>query len=259
MNILQERARERARELVGNGYIYGAKGQTCTASFREGQARQYPDQADNILRVGAKWDGKPVWDCAQLTRTVAAAAGVTLVSGATSQWRKTAWARSGSIDTLPREDFAFVYRQSGGVMQHTGVAVGDGTCIHARGTAYGVVQQSMAQYAWTHWASPWEGAGEGTEEGGGGFMAVLYKATVTAPTGNTVRVRDQPGGKVLGTLPIGTVADVYAESPGWSMIGYQGGTGYMQCGFLARVGDGGLEARVKALEEWRKAVEGASA
>lgn len=255
MNDPQNKARARARELVGNGYIYGAKGQTCTPAFRSGQAKQYPDQIDNILRVGAKWDGKPVWDCAQLTRTVAAAAEVTLVSGATSQWRKTAWARSGTIDTLPREGFAFVYRQSGEVMQHTGVALGNGTCIHARGTAYGVVEQSMDQYAWTHWASPWEG--KETEEGGSGEMETLCKATVTAPKGKTVRVREQPGGKVLGTLPVGSVVDVFAESPGWWTIGYQGKRAYMQCGFLARVSDGGLEARVKALEEWRKVLEGA--
>ena len=66
---------EKALSLVGQGYIYGAKGQTCSPAFRRQQAQQYPEQADTILGTGEKWDGKPVWDCAQLTRAAAKAAG----------------------------------------------------------------------------------------------------------------------------------------------------------------------------------------
>ena len=53
----------------------------------------------------------------------------------------------------------FLFRRQKGsaaVMAHAGLALGDGTCVHARGTAYGVVRQSVNGYAWTHWASPWE-------------------------------------------------------------------------------------------------------
>ena len=96
-----ERAAAFARSKIGQGYIYGAKGQTCTAAFRRQQAQQYHEQAQNILVTGAKWDGRPVWDCAQLTRYAAKAAGVELPSGATSQWRKGPWKRKGTIDSLP--------------------------------------------------------------------------------------------------------------------------------------------------------------
>lgn len=149
--------KEKALSLVGQGYIYGAKGQTCSLAFRQQQAKQYPDQAERILDTGAKWDGKPVWDCAQLTRAVAKVGGVSLVSGATSQWTKTDWDARGTIDTIPENELVFVFRQSttnSAKMQHVGVALGDGTCVHARGTAYGVVKQTMNQYAWTHWARP---------------------------------------------------------------------------------------------------------
>jgi len=122
-----------ARSKIGQGYIYGAKGQTCSAAFRRQQAAQYPDQAQNILVTGAKWDGRPVWDCAQLTRYAAKAAGVELPSGATSQWRKGPWKRKGTIDTLPEGEVVYLYRQKGTIMQHTGLALGDGTCVHARG------------------------------------------------------------------------------------------------------------------------------
>lgn len=160
---MTEAVKAKTLSLVGQGYIYGARGQICSKAFREQQARQYPEQADKILGTGAKWDGVPVWDCAQLTREVCKQAGVSLVSGATSQWTKTAWNDRGEIDTIPEHELVLVYRQSSAnaaKMQHTGVALGDGTCVHARGTAYGVVRQQMHEYAWTHWARPEWSAGQ---------------------------------------------------------------------------------------------------
>jgi len=227
---------EKALSLVGQGYIYGAKGQTCSPAFRQQQAEQYPEQADNILNTGAKWDGKPVWDCAQLTRAVAKAAGVTLVSGATSQWEKTDWAERGEISTIPAGKTAFVYRQNKtnpNVMQHTGVALGDGTCVHARGTAYGVVRQKMSEHAWTHWAIPkWE---EVEKEGD-----AMYQAYVTADTGSTVNMRSSPArsGSIVIQVPLETVVDVLAVDGSWSKIREPGGkTGWMMSAYLQRKTD----------------------
>lgn len=221
---------EKALSLVGQGYIYGAKGQTCSPDFRQQQAEQYPEQADNILNTGAKWDGMPVWDCAQLTRAVAKEGGVSLVSGATSQWDKTDWAKKGTIDTIPPGETVFVYRRKNGsstVMQHTGVALGDGTCVHARGTKYGVVRQDMSQHAWTHWAKPiWN------EEEDPVSLDVIYQAVVIAQSGKTVNMRAEPGGKVIQTIPIGEVVDVLDESTGWRKILYHSNVGYMQQAFL---------------------------
>lgn len=221
---------EKALSLVGQGYIYGAKGQICSPAFRLGQAQQYPDQYDNIMNVGEKWDGSPVWDCAQLTRAVAKEGGVSLVSGATSQWDKTDWAKKGTIDTIPPGETVFVYRRKNGsstVMQHTGVALGDGTCVHARGTKYGVVRQDMSQHTWTHWAKPiWN------EEEDPVSLDVIYQAVVIAQSGKTVNMRSEPGGKVIQTIPIGEVVDVLDESTGWRKILYHSNVGYMQQAFL---------------------------
>lgn len=148
---------KKALSLVGLGYIYGAQGQVCSPAFRRQQANQYPEQADKIMGVGAKWDGVRVWECAQLTQEVAAVSGVKLPSGATSQWTKTDWDERGTIDTLPTNELVFVYRQSktnAAKMQHTGVYLGDGTVVDARGTADGVVHEPIEHYAWTHWARP---------------------------------------------------------------------------------------------------------
>lgn len=233
-----KRAAEKALSLVGQGYIYGAKGQICSLAFRQQQAAQYPEQADNILGTGAKWDGQPVWDCAQLTRACAAEAGVTLVSGATSQWKQRIWRRKGTIDTLPAGEVVFVYRQADGSMQHTGVAIGDGTCVHARGTAYGVVQQPMSGYAWTHWASP-----------AGDEPVTIAQAEVWAPNGSTVNVRAEPGGSIVARLPIGTRVEITAQSAGWSAIRHEGGTAYMQSAFLRERAEKTLEERVSEIEQ----------
>lgn len=254
-----EAAKARALALVGQGYIYGARGQTCSPAFRRQQAAQYPDQANYILDVGAKWDGCPVWDCAQLTRTVAAAAGGSLPSGATSQWNKGPWVRRGTIDTLPQGELVFLYRRQNGsttVMAHTGVALGDGTCVHARGTAYGVVRQDMAQHAWTHWADLWAASESNDSEVE--KVEPLYRATVVAESGSTVRVRAEPGGRVIESLKLGTEVDVLAEAAGWYKIAYGNGkNGYMASAFLCRVGGESLEglaARVAEIEKRLDAV-----
>lgn len=212
-----ERAAAFARSKIGQGYIYGAKGQTCSAAFRRQQAQQYPDQAQNILVTGAKWDGRPVWDCAQLTRYAAKAAGVELPSGATSQWRKGPWKRKGTIDTLPEGEVVYLYRQKGSIMQHTGLALGDGTCVHARGTAYGVVHQPVKDYPWTHWASPWEA--ESTSQPVE-TVDPMTEATVYAENSLPVKLRNKPsqGENLYWYVQSDTPVTIRQPKKEWSQI-----------------------------------------
>lgn len=143
----------RANTLVGCGYIYGATGWICTQKRLDQQAKQYPMYAQQIERYGPKWLGKPCYDCAQLTREVARQAGVSLPSGATSQWRASSlWSEQDVIDTLPREGGLFLYTMRDGRMTHTGVTVGDGEEVDARGHAYGVVRRTIPGTSFTHWA-----------------------------------------------------------------------------------------------------------
>ena len=243
-----------ALSKVGQGYIYGAKGQVCTEKFRRQQANQYPDQAKYILNVGRKWDGVPVWDCAQLTRYAARAAGVTLPSGATSQWRKGPWKRKGEIGTLPEGEVLFLYRQNGSVMQHTGIALGDGTCAHARGTAYGVVLQPLSGYAWTHWASPWEDLRTPEKEG----ETDMETAIVHADSGSTVRMRSGPGKGYTPVLsvPVDMEVEVLEWGPEWSRIRVDGEEGYMMSQYLHRPANGAtLEQRLAELEKRMSQIE----
>lgn len=255
-----QKAIEKALSLVGQGYIYGAKGQKCSQKFREGQAAQYPEQAENILGEGAKWDGMPVWDCAQLTRAVAREGDETLVSGATSQWKKTNWKEAGEMATMPDGKALFLYRRKTGsttTMQHTGFALGDGTVVHARGTAYGVVRQNVADYPWTHWAmleddanvnpphpspsaTPFpQGEGSGGGEDNKGGMNMLYEARVNAASGGTVNIRTAASANAsrVERVPVFATVKVLEEGDGWHRVQYEGYTGWMMAQYLTRVTD----------------------
>ena len=244
---------EKALSLVGQGYIYGAKGQKCSPAFRQQQAEQYPEYAENILFIGAKWDGVPVWDCAQLTRAVAKAGGETLVSGATSQWKKTKWKKSGEIATIPPDTPCFVYRQDGNVMQHTGFCLGDGSVVDARGTAKGVVHEALDAYPWTHWGVMNEDAGalpphqspaataspqgEANEEEGSTDM--LYPATAKAADSGSINLRSGPS-KAAGRIdrvPSGSTIHVLEEGTDWHRVRYEGKEGYMMAQYIHRQTD----------------------
>ncbi len=135
------------------GYIMGATGWICTQARLDAQAKQYPDYAAKIYKYGPQWIGIKCYDCAQLTRTCAEAAGYKLVSGATSQWNQDTWEDKGTIDTLPADSRGIMlFRQDGSKMAHVAVCLGDGTEAEALGHQYGVVRRSMAGRSFTHWA-----------------------------------------------------------------------------------------------------------
>lgn len=242
---------------VGDGYIYGSTGWTCSPARREQQAKQYPEYQNNILNVGAKWDGKTCWDCATFTRACAKAGGATLPSGATSQWRSGAWAVKGTIDQLPEGAVAMLYRQKGKIMQHTGLYLGDGTVIDARGTKYGVMHQARDKYAWSHYAIPkgWSGAKEEKGED-----QTVQTMVVTANSGNTVNLRTRPdtASPVLAKVPIDEAVQVLGVEDDWATIQRDGVTGYMMAQYLKAQGETTptLAERVKQLEERVAALEG---
>lgn len=94
-----------------------------------------------------------MWECAQFTRYAWKQAGVELPSGATSQWNKTDWEQSGLVSEMP-ETVCSVFRWDGKSMAHTGLYVGDGIVIHAKGTKNGVIKDTMTNYPWTHYGVP---------------------------------------------------------------------------------------------------------
>lgn len=166
-------AREWALSRVGCPYIMGGTGQFCTIAYRKARAAQYPGSAEKIKATcqrlrgaatsckGCRWyddaagTGKRAYDCAQLTRWCMDAVGIKLVSGATSQWTRTAWAEKGEIASLPEARLCLVFRQDApGKMGHVGLYLGDGTVVHAKGHVWGVVREKLAATRFTHWGIP---------------------------------------------------------------------------------------------------------
>lgn len=139
------------------GYIWGTTGQTCTQALINSKATQYPDHVDpDIVK---KWIGKQVFDCQGFVQQAMKQVGINMVSGATSQWKKTTFIASGTIDTIPLDKVCCLYRQDTtdkNKMAHTGLYLGDGqSFIHAAGSKTGVVKSTLKAYGrWTHWGIP---------------------------------------------------------------------------------------------------------
>jgi cell wall-associated NlpC family hydrolase len=160
------------QERVGCPYIYGGTGQPCTPAYRQARAAQYPDKAEKIKKncprmmgqattcVDCRWCdpetgvGKLAYDCAQLSRGAMAAVGISLVSGANSQWHQTAWAERGPIADMPRSKVCLVFRDDGDKMGHVGIYTGDGYVVHAKGHDYGVVRERLEDTKFTHAGIP---------------------------------------------------------------------------------------------------------
>ena len=67
-----------------------------------------------------------------------------------------------------------------------------------------------------------------------------YRAIVTANNGRTVNLRAQPDKKstIIGRVPIGDSVQVTEDLDEWSKVSWNGKTGYMMTGFLAKADPG---------------------
>lgn len=173
MNERVETVKSWLIEQVGCPYIFGATKKACTPDYRRAKMDQYPQYAEMIKRncprlmgrasscAGCKWArdgvGRLAYDCAQLTRFALETVGIALVSGANSQWQKTAFVVKGEIKDMPKSLYAMVFREdSDGRKHHVGNYMGDGWVVHAKGHDYGVVCERLEDIdkPFTHFGIP---------------------------------------------------------------------------------------------------------
>ncbi len=238
---------------VGCPYLMGGTGQPCTKAYREARAAQYPGSAAKIKKNCQRMNGGPntckgcqyfdestgqgkrAYDCAQLVRWAMDAVGIKMVSGATSQWLETKWAVLGEMDTLPADKMVILYRKDdNGKMGHTGVALGDGSCVHAKGHDYGVVREGIAAYGrWTHWAIP-EGLYSDLLDTSGDEE--IYEVT---DTDVALRRGMSTATEVITRIKKGTLVDGRSIGGAWIAVTYKGNNGYMMAEFLRPVNDPG--------------------
>lgn len=229
-----DRLKEWALSKIGCGYVWGATGYVLTQSKLDSLKEQYPDYVNES--IVKKWIGKEVYDCAQFTRQAAKQVGITLVSGASSQWKKTEWEAKGTIESLPVDKVCFLYRESpeANPMQHTGIYLGDGMVADARGSKSGVLHSAFTSYKWTHWAMP-KGLYDNVEVKEQEVLPMLYQAKVKADSGKTVRMRAaaDSGAAVLKNIKLGEIVDVVEETDDtWRKIVFEGQVGFMMKKFL---------------------------
>ena len=228
-------------EAVGCPYVYGATGQKCTAAYRRARMEQYPGSAEAIKKncqvlsgksatcYGCKYNGKKAYDCAQLTRFAAKAIGAEIPSGATSQWNKVDWAQKGVLDSLPLHQVCFLYLERDGKMGHTGVYLGDGTVIDARGHSAGVVHRKLDDVKWTHWALLKQQEIEDEKEGNAVAKFIV--------TGNRLALREKPATSATVLLRMDTGTEIAGEAVNdeWVKITVNGKVGYSMAKHLAQV------------------------
>lgn len=246
-----EQAKTWLLSRVGNPYLMGGTGQFCTVSYRQARAAQYPESAakikNNCPRMSGKaatckgcryfddstGNGKRAYDCAQLVKWCMDEIGIEMVSGATSQWKKTNWERMGEIDTLPENTLCIVFRQDApGKMGHVGIALGDGSAVHAKGHDYGVVREGIKAYGkWTHWAIP---AGLYSDAPRQELKLTDYEVTGTRLA---LRAGMSTAAKVITRMEKGTIVQAANVSSDWMLVNFDGVEGYAMAQYFRAAED----------------------
>lgn len=241
-----EAVRAWALARVGNPYIMGGTGQFCTPAYRKARAAQYPASASKITKNcqrmrgdatscrGCRYydeaaqTGKRAYDCAQFTRWAMDHVGISLVSGATSQWQRTHWEQIGEIDTIPAGKMCLVFRQdSPGKMGHVGLALGDGSVVHAKGHDYGVVREGLDSYGrFTHWGIP-QGLYSDTQD-------KTEQRSEYEVTGTRLALREgmTTSSRVLARMETGTILRGTPATPEWIATEYNGIAGFAMAQYL---------------------------
>lgn len=144
-----------ARSRIGDPYVFGARGETCTPSSR----RSYADN-DNCPVIhngksscsGCKYKGRHIYDCRGFTYRCFLDAGMRIDgAGATSQFNDSSnWMETGLTDDMP-DVVCCLFKKKGDKMSHTGIHIGNGQIIHCSGE---VKTDVISNRTWTHYAIP---------------------------------------------------------------------------------------------------------
>lgn len=149
------------KKHVGDGYVYGTVGQTCTVELLKDRQSQYGSsmgngyyQLNGDYKKGrcAKWIGKWVADCSGLIK-----AGRRAIDGTwkdvSAQGTYDQCKKRGAISNVPLTPGCTVYMWSASKnrMGHVGMYIGNGQVVEARGADYGIVITKLSERAWTHW------------------------------------------------------------------------------------------------------------
>ena len=166
----------------GCGYVWGTYGQTWTQADQDAvnngkKMTGPPAQTEKTKQYAKKWIGRRVFDCSGLWYYLMGLWGAYVPHGSNSIWNSYC-VRQGKIkngvkqaggELLPGTA-VFLYKATENNRHHIGVYIGNGKCIEAKGTYYGVVYSDISH--WDEW-----GEVNGIDYGGGhvSYPVVKYK------------------------------------------------------------------------------------
>jgi cell wall-associated NlpC family hydrolase len=132
---------ELIRSKLGCGYVYGAQGEILTKVLLDTLINRFGRSNYYFGGYSAeKWLGKECFDCSGLIVWALQQLGL-LTTDLTADGLYRI-CEPISREALEPGDLVF-YQNSNGYKTHVGVYMGNGKVIHARGTAYGVVETEM--------------------------------------------------------------------------------------------------------------------
>lgn len=147
----QKEARKYYIKVYADGTIYVWGFNYCTIITKESIEKAYKnyhsntyDRAyyDNKLKEGM---GKPGSDCSGMHYDLSG-------YDTTAQGYYDRCTTKGSISSLPLDSLCVLFKgKSPKEIKHTGIYLGDGTCIHCKSSKDNTVYESVDKHGWTYW------------------------------------------------------------------------------------------------------------
>ena len=140
------------------GYVWGTFGNVLTESSFVSKMQQYPSDVGNFEEfIRENWIGRRTTDCGGLIKSYvwfepensAIRYSVGMPDWSADQMFLVAQklgADNGPVDTIPNIPGLILWMPG-----HTGVYIGNGVAIEARGTKYGVVRTEVSGRGWQSW------------------------------------------------------------------------------------------------------------
>ena len=152
----------------------------------------------------------------------------------------TKWESKGNISNYPKNKVCVLYREGSGRMQHTGIYIGNGEFIHAKGSQTGVVKEQMP-WRWTHWAIPKglydsDSTTPSQDKPAIPITTFPIQAKVTANSGTRVNIRKNASknSSILMKIKLGETVTIEGEENDWYRITYKTINGYIMKEFLQK-------------------------
>ncbi|MGI6773434.1 MAG: dockerin type I domain-containing protein [Acutalibacteraceae bacterium] len=139
------------KEKAGCPYWYGTFGQTASESLLQQKKAQYPKHyADSRLKKMRSHFGRQVFDCVGLIKGYVWEQGGKIIYDPAQDVSADAMylrcTEKGDINTMPEIKGLLVFKKG-----HTGVYIGDGRVVEAKGFDYGVVISKLSGSGFTVW------------------------------------------------------------------------------------------------------------